>query len=104
MGGARWSCLAGGLLVHLGGTLGGRRVTSLAVLRWHCSPPINLSSYLNLYCSSVQSMGPRAGVGPQASSVQVWHFPGQKLRLGGGALGADPTYLLYIPFRSYGGI
>ena len=41
---------------------------------------------------------------PQASSVQVWHFPGQKLRLGGDALGADPTYLLYLPFRSHGGI
>ena len=30
--------------------------------------------------------------------------PGQKLRLGGDALGADPTYLLYLPSRSYGGI
>ena len=36
--------------------------------------------------------------------MQVWHFPGQKLRLGGDALGADPTYLLYLPFRSHGGI
>ena len=27
---------------------------------------------------------------------------GQKLRLGGDALGADPTYLLYLPFRSRG--
>ena len=44
----------------------------------------------------------RAGIGPQASIVQVWHFPGQKLRLGGDALGADPTYLLYLPFRSHG--
>jgi len=32
--------------------------------------------------------------------VQIWHFPGQKLRLGGDSLGADPTYLLYLPFRS----
>ena len=30
--------------------------------------------------------------------------PGQKLRLGGDALGADPTYLLYLPFWSHGGI
>ena len=34
--------------------------------------------------------------------VQVRHFPGQKLRLGGDALGADPTYLLYLPSRSRG--
>eukprot|EP01045_Picozoa_sp_COSAG04_P036906 COSAG04_NODE_9188_length_889_cov_13.013924_1_plen_262_part_10 len=34
--------------------------------------------------------------------MQVWHFPGQKLRLGGDALGADPTYLLYLPFGSRG--
>ena len=47
---------------------------------------------------------PVAGADPQASSVQVWPFPGQKLRLGGDALGADPTYLLYLPFRSHGGI
>ena len=32
------------------------------------------------------------------------HFPGQKLRLGGDALGADPTYLLYLPSRSRGGL
>ena len=38
------------------------------------------------------------------STLQVWHFPGQKLRLGGGAMGADPTYLFYLPFRSRGGI
>ena len=44
------------------------------------------------------------GIDPQASSVQVWHFPGLKLRLGGDALGADPTYLLYLPFRPHGGI
>merc|ERR1712091_777755 len=43
-----------------------------------------------------------AGIDPQASSVQVWHFLGQKLRLGGDALGADPTYLLYLPYRSRG--
>ena len=29
-------------------------------------------------------------------------FPGQKLRLGGDALGADPAYLLYLPSRSRG--
>ena len=29
---------------------------------------------------------------------------GQKLRLGGDTLGADPTYLLHLPFRSHGGI
>ena len=46
----------------------------------------------------------RLGIDPQASSVQVWHFPGQKLRLGGDALGADPTYLLYLAYRSHGGI
>ena len=43
-----------------------------------------------------------AGIDPQASSVQVWHFLGQKLRLGGDALGADPTYLLYLAYRSRG--
>ena len=35
----------------------------------------------------------------KSSSVQVWHFPSQRLRLGGDALGADPTYLLYLPSR-----
>ena len=34
----------------------------------------------------------------------IRHFRGQKLRLGGDALGADPTYLLYLPSRPYGGI
>jgi len=34
--------------------------------------------------------------------VQVRHFPGQKLRLGGDALGADPTYLLYLTYRPRG--
>ena len=38
------------------------------------------------------------------SHVHSWHFQGQKLRLGGGSLGADPTYLLYRPSRSRGGI
>ena len=28
----------------------------------------------------------------------------EKLRLGGDTLGADPTYLLHLPFRSHGGI
>ena len=32
------------------------------------------------------------------------HNRGQKLRLGGEALGADPTYLLYIPYRSRGAL
>ena len=41
---------------------------------------------------------------PEAREWQVWHFPGHKLRLGGDALGADPTYLLYLPFRSHGAI
>ena len=39
-----------------------------------------------------------------ACTAQSQHFAGQKLRLGGDALGADPTYLLYLPFRSHGGI
>ena len=41
-------------------------------------------------------------IGPQASAARPRHFPGQKLRLGGDALGADPTYLLYLPYRSRG--
>ena len=44
----------------------------------------------------------RLGIDPQASAAHSWHFPGQKLRLGGDALGADPTYLLYLPSRSRG--
>eukprot|EP01045_Picozoa_sp_COSAG04_P062844 COSAG04_NODE_33044_length_182_cov_43.855422_1_plen_47_part_10 len=39
----------------------------------------------------------RLGIDPQASAAHPRHFPGQKLRLGGDALGADPTYLLYLP-------
>ena len=39
-----------------------------------------------------------------ASAAHSRHFAGQKLRLGGDALGADPTYLLYLPFRSHEGI
>ena len=42
------------------------------------------------------------GMDPQASAAHSWHLPGQKLRLGGDALGADPTYLLYLPYRSRG--
>ena len=42
------------------------------------------------------------GIDPQASAAHPRHFPGQKLRLGGDALGADPTYLLYLPYRSRG--
>ena len=41
---------------------------------------------------------------PQASAAHSWHFQGQKLRLGGDSLGADPTYLLYLPSRSRGGL
>ena len=41
-------------------------------------------------------------IDPQASAAHSWHFPGQKLRLGGDALGADPTYLLYLAYRSRG--
>ena len=54
----------------------------------------------------VASAGP--GSSPAAASMRCpiaahsWHFPGQKLRLGGDALGADPTYLLYLAYRSRG--
>ena len=41
-------------------------------------------------------------IGPQAQAAHPRHFPGQKLRLGGDALGAEPTYLLYLSFRSRG--
>ena len=34
--------------------------------------------------------------------AQSRHFLGQKLRLGGDALGAEPTYLLYLPSRPWG--
>ena len=44
----------------------------------------------------------RLGIDPQASAAHSWHFPGLKLRLGGDALGADPTYLLYLAYRSRG--
>ena len=37
-------------------------------------------------------------------TLAAFNLAGQKLRLGGESLGADPTYLLYLPFRSYGGI
>ena len=43
-------------------------------------------------------------IGPQASVAHPRHLPGQKLRLGGDALGADPTCLLYLPSRSWGGL
>ena len=51
----------------------------------------------------------RVGNGEDAAAAVVagWQIPvhlGQKLRLGGGALGADPTYLLYLAYRSHGGI
>ena len=41
-------------------------------------------------------------VDPQASAAHSRHLPGQKLRLGGDALGAGPTYLLYLAYRSRG--
>ena len=46
---------------------------------------------------------------PQSTRKPLLHtrgiaFPGQKLRLGGDALGADPTYLLYLAYRSGEGI
>ena len=41
-------------------------------------------------------------IDPQASAAHSRHFQGQKLRLGGDALGADPTYLLYLPSRPRG--
>ena len=44
----------------------------------------------------------RPGIDPQASAAHPRHSPGQKLRLGGDALGADPTYLLYLPSRPRG--
>ena len=44
----------------------------------------------------------RPRIDPQASAAHPRHFPGQKLRLGGDALGADPTYLLYLAYRSRG--
>ena len=47
---------------------------------------------------------PETAIDPQASAAHPRHFPGQKLRLGGDALGADPTYLLYLPSRSRGGL
>ena len=40
----------------------------------------------------------------RAYTAQSWHLQGQKLRLGGDGLGAEPTYLLYLPSRSRGGI
>ena len=46
---------------------------------------------------SLIAVAPR--IDPQASAAHSRHFPGQKLRLGGDALGADPTYLLYLPSR-----
>ena len=45
-----------------------------------------------------------SGCKPPVRNCVVNHLPGQKLRLGGDALGADPTYLLYLPSRSRGGI
>ena len=46
----------------------------------------------------------RLQIGSRASAAHSQHFPGQKLRLGGHGLGADPTYLLYVPSRSRGGL
>eukprot|EP01045_Picozoa_sp_COSAG04_P005547 COSAG04_NODE_259_length_18733_cov_5.191371_8_plen_272_part_00 len=47
---------------------------------------------------------PNRRIDLRASAAHSRHFPGQKLRLGGDALGADPTYLLYLPSRSRGGL
>ena len=43
-----------------------------------------------------------ARVDPHASTAHSWHFLGQKLRLGGDTLGADPTHLLYFIYRYRG--
>ena len=40
----------------------------------------------------------------RASSAQLQHLQAQTLRLGGDALGADPTYLLYLPSRPRGAL
>ena len=55
-------------------------------------------------CSGRRRAGRRRRTNPsrQASTAHPRHFPGQKLRLGGDALGADPTYLLYLAYRSRG--
>ena len=45
---------------------------------------------------------PETAIDPQASAAHPRHLSGQKLRLGGDALGADPTYLLYLAYRSRG--
>ena len=55
-------------------------------------------------CASATLSNFSASIDPQASAAQSWHLQGQKLRLGGDALGAGPTYLLYHPSRSHGGI
>ena len=55
-------------------------------------------------CASATLNNFAASESTQASAAHSRHFPGQKLRLGGDALGADPTYLLYLPSRSRGGI
>jgi len=39
---------------------------------------------------------------PASLAAHTRHFLGQKLRLGGDALGAEPTYLLYLAYRSRG--
>ena len=52
----------------------------------------------------VTTAQPKAPPKDLASAALPRHFSGQKLRLGGDALGADPTYLLYLPFRPHGGI
>ena len=43
----------------------------------------------------------RLGIDLRASTAQLCRL-GQKLRLGGESLGADPTYLLYLAYRSRG--
>ena len=59
---------------------------------------------VRLVSSAHQTQKRRPGLDPQASTARSRHFLGQKLRLGGESLGADPTYLLYLPSRSRGGI
>ena len=65
-------------------------------------------------CGKWYGAGATGGAKPEAapkhrhaslcSAAHSRHLQGQKLRLGGDALGADPTYLLYLPSRSRGGL
>ena len=51
-----------------------------------------------------QPAGLQRAIAAGATPCRLDGFVGQKLRLGGHALGADPTYLLYLPFGPHGGI